>query len=123
MGIINGFTGNASEIKIEKAIDEFGSLMASNEGIEKAYQIVRDAIIFTNKRMIFINKQGITGKKTSYHSIPYRQIRHFSVESLGYFDLDAELKIWTSAEGEPVVLNFNKTLNVYDIQALISEHI
>jgi hypothetical protein len=52
--------------------------------------------VFTNKRLILIDKQGITGRKVDYHSIPYRAITQFKIETAGHFDLDAELKIWIS---------------------------
>jgi hypothetical protein len=62
--------------------------------VHTAYLLIRDTILFTDRRLILIDKQGITGKKTEYHSIPYRSITHFAVETAGTFDLDAELKIW-----------------------------
>lgn len=67
------------------------------EDIELAYKLVRDMVIFTEKRLIIIDKQGVTGKKTSYKSYPYRSISRFTVETTGHFDLDAELHIFISS--------------------------
>jgi hypothetical protein len=64
----------------------------SAERTAKAYQLSRDMFVFTDKGLIFVNRQGLTGSKVEYRSIPYRSITRFSVETAGTFDLDAELK-------------------------------
>ena len=94
MGLISGLIGNASEADATKLQTEFSQALAPGERIERAYQLLRDLFIFTDKRLIFVNKQGITGSKIEYLSIPYRSIVRFSVETAGAFDLEAELKIW-----------------------------
>ena len=66
---------------------------AAGERVEKGYQLIRDPFLFTDKRLICVNRQGITGSKVSYLSIPCRTITRFSVETAGTFDLDAELKV------------------------------
>ena len=72
--------------------------------------------------MILVDIQGATGKKVDYHSIPYKSIRHFAVESTGHFDLEAELKIWVAGLGaEPLVYTFSKDADVYRVQALLAE--
>ena len=68
-------------------------ILIPGEQVELAYVLIRDLIVFTEKRLILVDKQGVTGKKTSYKSIPYHSISRFTVESSGHFDLDAELKI------------------------------
>ena len=55
--------------------------------------MIRDLFVFTNKRLILVDKQGLTGNKVEYHSLPYRTITHSRVETAGHFDLDAELKV------------------------------
>ncbi len=65
----------------------------ANDCIEKAYQLIRDLFVFTNKRLILVDKQDLTGHKVEYQSLPYKSIIHFSVETAGHFDLDAMLKI------------------------------
>jgi hypothetical protein len=68
--------------------------------------LIRDTFIFTNKRLILIEKQGITGSE--YKSIAYKSISRFSIETT--FDLEAELKIWVSSETNPsIVKQFNKS--------------
>ncbi len=96
MALLDGLLGNASEIDSRKLQSEFEKVLAAGEQIEKAYQLIRDLVVFTDKRLIMVDKQGLTGSKVEYHSLPYRAITHFSIESGGHFDLDAELKIWVS---------------------------
>ena len=74
--------GNASEVDAAKLQSEFAQVLASGERIEKAYQLVRDMFVFTDKRLIFVNRQGLPGSKVEYRSIPYRSIRRFSIETL-----------------------------------------
>lgn len=64
--------------------------MLEGENVEAAFKLVRDLIVFTEKRLILVDKQGITGKKTEFQSIPYKSISRFSVETAGRFDLDSE---------------------------------
>jgi len=123
MGLFDGIIGNASEVNLEKLREEVNDLLTPHETIKNAYKIIRDTLIFTDKRLILIDKQGVTGKKTQYHSIPYKSILHFSVETAGTFDLDAELKIWISGNELPIQKNFNKTTNIYKIQSVLAEYV
>jgi hypothetical protein len=80
--------------------------------------------IFTNKRLILVEKQGITGSKIEYKSIVYKSISRFSIETAGTFDLDAELKIWVSSEVQPSICKkFNKSVNVYEVQKVLAHHL
>src|ERR687889_455708 len=75
-------------------------LLVPNEQIVAAFKTVRDFVVFTNKRLIAVNVQGITGKKKDFTSLPYSKIQAFSVETAGTFDLDAELDLWFSGLGK-----------------------
>jgi len=115
--------GNASEVEAGKMQEEFAQVLAAGEQVEKAYVVVRDAMLFTNRRLILVDKQGVTGSKVAYHSLPYRAITHFSVETAGHFDLEAELKIWVSGRAEPFGTTFNKRLNIYHVQAVLAGYV
>ncbi|GAA0070697.1 PH domain-containing protein [Clostridium sardiniense] len=121
MGLLGGILGNASEVSRDSVIKDFGKLIASGESIEKAYKLIRDTFIFTDKRLIMVDVQGATGKKVEYHSIPYKSITHFSVESSGHFDLDSELKIWISGTAQPIQKQFTKGVDIYEIQAILAQ--
>jgi len=123
MGIFDGWLGNASTVNLSEAQQEYASIMSPGEQIERAYKLVRDMFIFTNKRLILVDKQGITGKKTEYHSIPYKSISHYSVETAGHFDLDAELCIYISSSTVPIKKTFNKNVNIYEVQSVLSYYI
>jgi Bacterial PH domain len=122
MGILNGILGNASEANVENLTREYSKLLVKDEKIEKAYKIIRDLFIFTDKRLILIDKQGVTGKKTEYHSIPYKSITHFSIETNGHFDLEAELKLYISGTALPITKTFNSSVDVYQLQTVLAEY-
>ena len=123
MGFLDGLLGNASQVNIDEIKNEYDKIIGDNETIESAYRLIRDMFIFTNKRLILVDKQGITGKKCEYHSIPYKSISHFSIETAGNFDLDAELKIYISGNIVPIQKKFNKSLNIYAIQAILATYV
>jgi hypothetical protein len=121
LGIFSGMLGNAWNVNKDDVKKELAKVLNENEDINAAFKLVRDLIVFTDKRLILVNKQGVTGKKTEYHSIPYKSISHFSVETAGHFDLDAELKLWISGALEPAVsLQFRKDESIYDIQKILA---
>jgi hypothetical protein len=123
MGLLDGLLGNASEVEPGKMQDEFGQVLGAGEQVEKAYVVIRDAMLFTNRRLIIVDKQGLTGNKVEYHSLPYRAITNFSIETAGHFDLDAELKIWVSGRAEPFKMTFNKRLSIYSVQAVLAGYV
>lgn len=121
MGLFSGLLGNAGEVKKEDLLKEYSNLLIEGESIEIGFKLIRDTFIFTSKRLILIDKQGLTGSKIEYKSISYKSISRFSVESTGTFDLDAELKIWVSSEQEPSIRKqFSKSVNVYDVQKMLA---
>ncbi|MGT2866359.1 PH domain-containing protein [Streptococcus fryi] len=121
MGLFSGLLGNASQLDTDKIERELAHVLMPNEQIEIAFSLVRDLIVFAEKRLILVDKQGLTGKKVSYKSIPYRSISRFSVETSGHFDLDAELKIWISSGVEPAeILNFKSDQSVIQIQKALA---
>lgn len=123
MGLIDGVLGNASKIDPAKIQQEFSQILAPGERVEHAYQLIRDYFVFTDKRFVLVDKQGITGSKTDYHSIPYKSITHFSIETGGTFDLDAELKIWISGTALPIQKQFNKKLSIYEVQSVLASYV
>jgi hypothetical protein len=123
MTIFNGLLGNASQVELSDVQREYAQILAPGEKIERAYKLIRDMFIFTDKRLILVDKQGVTGKKTQYHSIPYKSISHYSVETAGHFDLDAELCLYVSSSTLPLKKTFNKSVNIYEVQAVLSQYI
>ncbi|QLE84309.1 MULTISPECIES: PH domain-containing protein [Shewanella] len=122
MGLLDSLMGNASEVNLEELAAELAPIMADGESLSLAYKVIRDMFVFTNKRLILIDKQGVTGKKVSYHSVPYKSITHFEVETAGTFDMDSELKIWISGQKDPLVKELKKGTDVVGIQKTIANY-
>lgn len=123
MGIMNTIFGNVSEMDIASLQKEFGALLCEGERIERAYKLIRDKWVFTNKRLIIQDVQGVTGKKREYLSVPYRSIERFSIETAGTFDMDAEMKIWIRGCEEPLEQNFGKDSNIIEIQRVLAQYV
>jgi len=124
MGLFSALLGNAGTVSPEQLTKDYGKLLTNEEIIELGFKLIRDTFIFTNKRLILIDVQGLTGSKTEYMSIAYKSISKFSVETAGTFELDAELKIWISSEVQPSIKKrFNKTVNVFDVQNVLAHHV
>lgn len=121
MGLFDGILGNATDIKHEEVKKELSAVLMPNENIDLAFKLVRDLIVFTDYRLIVVDKQGISGKKVDYKTFPYKSISRFSVETAGHFDLDAELKIWISGAVEPAQsLQFKKDKSITQIQQALA---
>lgn len=88
-----------SPVEPESQLSRVASLLIEGEHIVAAFKAIRDAVVFTNKRVIAMNVQGITGKKVDYTSLPYSKIQAYSVETAGTFDLDCELDLYYSSIG------------------------
>lgn len=123
MGLLSVFTGNATEVSAEKLDKLLEELSAPGEEIEKAYQLVRDMIVFTNLRVMMIDKQGVTGGKAEILSIPYGKITKFSKESSSLFDMDAELRIWVGSEPEPIKRQFGQSVNINEVYSILSSYV
>lgn len=111
MGMFDALLGNASETDASEVAEELAPILAGSESVVAAYKLVRDLIVFTSSRMMFIDKQGLTGSKVAYHSIPYKSITQFVVETAGHFDADAELKVWVSGKSEPFEVELSSKLS------------
>jgi len=124
MGLFSSMLGNAGAVNRDELTKKYNQLLTDGENIELGFKLIRDTFIFTNKRLILVDVQGLTGSKVEYKSVIYKSISRFSVETAGTFDLDAELKIWVSGELLPSIKKqFNKSVNVYEVQKLLADHV
>ena len=108
------------EVDPRKGAQQMEGMLIPGENVIACFKSVRDGVIFTNKRVISINVQGITGKKVDFTSLPYSKIQAFSVETAGTFDWDSELELWFSGMGA-VKFEFVSDANVTAICKMISE--
>jgi hypothetical protein len=121
--MLQGLFGNASEIDVREVQRDLDALLVEGEQIVKAFRVIRDLFVFTDKRLILIDKQGLTGKKAEYHSIPYKSISHFSVETAGTFDMDAEMKIYISGNMNPIEREFKRGADIKGVQKMLAHFI
>ncbi|MFB9903168.1 PH domain-containing protein [Allokutzneria oryzae] len=110
-----------SPCRVQDVLGSVGPLIIPGEDVVAAFKSVRDYVAFTNKRLIAVNVQGITGKKRDFTSLPYNKVQAFSVETAGTFDLDAELELWFSGLGK-VRLEFKGSSDIVEISRLIAHH-
>lgn len=123
MGLLDTLLGHASEKPVDKLAEDFAPLLAPGEKLQRAFGLIRDLIVFTDRRLIFVNKQGVTGSRIEYLSVPYRSIVMFSLETAGHFDLEAELKIWLSGQPTPLQHSLGRNSGAQDIVALLAQHV
>ena len=122
MGLLGGLMGNASEVDGDKLQKELADVLVAGEGVDSAYKVLRDTFVFTNKRLILIDRQGLTGKKVEYLSVPYKSMVSFAVETAGTFDMDSELKIWISGQGV-LQKTFSKGSNIVKVQQSLAKYV
>ena len=117
---------NPEYIKLKSTKDRFEKeldpILIHGEEVIDCYKSVRDGVVFTNKRIIVISVEGVTGKKKDITSFPYSKIQAFSVETSGVFDIDSELELWLSGMGK-ARFEFTGGTNVYDVCRLISNYV
>jgi len=123
MGVVGGLVGNASKIANATIAEEIGRLLIPGEKIEHAYKLIRDYFVFTSKRLILVDRQGVTGKKVEYDSIPYSRITHFSIETAGHLDFDSELSIWVAGLRTPIQKTFSRKLNIFEVQTVLATYV
>ena len=114
------FVGN--QVPVGESKERYDGFLLDGETVVYEFKAIRDAMIFTDLRMMVIDPQGIRGKKVSLTSIPWKSITAFSVENSGTFDLDAELKVSGSGFGM-CEIQFSKGTNMSDLQAFISAQV
>ncbi len=121
--MLQGLFGHASDIDVKDIQKDMEALLVEGEQLVRGFRIIRDLFIFTDKRLILIDKQGITGRKAEYHSIPYKSISHFSVETAGTFDMDAEMKIYISGNMTPIEREFKRGADIKGVQKTLAQFI
>jgi hypothetical protein len=122
MGLFAGVTKNINSSETKKFFSDYGQLLVDGEIIEVGFVVIRDTFLFTNKRLILVDIQGISGKQIEYLSIPYSKITKFSVQTGESFDLNAELKLWIGSDTIPLEKRFNKDVNIYVVQKILASH-
>ena len=118
----NGAFLKLKKIPNDEVSRQVAPLLISGEEIISSYKTIRDFVVFTTKRVIAVNVQGITGSKKDFTSLPYSKVQAYSVETSGTFDLDSELEMHFSALGK-VKFEFRGNSDIVKIGQIISEYV
>jgi hypothetical protein len=110
------------EENVNDSLSVIQDILVDGEEVNLVYSHVRDKVWFTNKRIIAMDVQGITGSKKEYRTFPYSNISSFSIETAGTFDGDSDFKIWLSGVGV-FEIKFRKKLDIKKVGRFLSEKI
>jgi len=110
------------KVDVTDNYEVFEQFLASDEEIILSYKHTRDRVVFTTKKMICVDVQGLLGVKKEYRFFPYSKISSFSVETAGGFDMDADFKIWVSGVG-CFEIKFLKKIDIKEIGSFMSSKI
>ena len=120
MGFLDGLLGHGSDLGPREVDEQMAGILVEGEAVRVAFKVIRDLFVFTDRRLILVDRQGLTGRKVSYLTVPYRAITSFAVETAGTFDFDSELKIWVSGRPDPIERTLGRGSNVLGIQQAIA---
>lgn len=117
VGLINATVWDAGD-----AAEDLAHALARGEHVRFAFKLVRDSIVFTDRRIMMVDVQGLTGSKKRYLSIPYRAITTFTLETAGHFDLDTEIELTVSGSA-PIAFNLSRGADVPGLVTLLTEYL
>lgn len=106
----------------DEAREDFTAFLIEGEEMFAVFKSIRDQVVFTNKRIISANVQGITGSKVDYTSLPYKKINAFSIETSGTLDLDCEIQLYISELGQ-VNFEIKGSFDIIGFNKLISQYL
>ena len=109
-------------VSINEGIELVQPMLINEEKVFATFKTIRDMVVFTTKRVIAINVQGITGKKKDFTSLPYSKVQAFSIETAGTLDLDCEMDLWFSGLGK-VRFEFKGNFDITSFNKIIGEYI
>mgnify|MGYP003397066213 CR=1 FL=1 len=101
--------------------DDVSEILGEGEKPVCAYKTIRGAAVFTNKRLIVRDAQGITGKKVEVYTLPYSSIVMYSTENAGRLDFDAEVEMWTKAGR--ITISLRKGVDIRALDKVLATYI
>lgn len=114
---------SASDVSIDAVKKAYASVLVEGEDVLLAFKNLRDTVFFTNFRLVIANAQGITGKKISSLSVPWRSVIRFAVETAGTFDLEADLKVWIAGQDDAIEIKISRSSDPAAIQRLFAQYV
>ena len=99
-------------------------LLIEGEEIVAAFRTIRDQLVFTNKRIISIDVQGLTGLKKSFAIMPYSKVQFFTIQTPGFAELvsDSELYLMFS-NGFTAKFEFRGSVDIGALGRTISTYV
>ncbi len=122
MSFINDMIGITLELNQAEMEERIAKFLLENEKLIKGYQIVRDVMILTDKRIIIVDYLGLRGKKIEYQMIPYHKINRLYIETPGNLDTDYTLKIFISGSLEPIEKQIKSDVDIHELNRIIFSH-
>lgn len=122
MSFINDMIGITLELDQKEMEEKISKFLLENEKLIKGYQIVRDVMILTDKRIIIVDYLGLRGKKIEYQMIPYHKINRLYIETPGNLDTDYTLKLFISGSLEPIEKQINRDVDIHELNHIIFSH-
>ncbi|MEC5289748.1 PH domain-containing protein [Aurantimonas sp. C2-6-R+9] len=119
MGLLSGIMGLTSDADIDEVRSDLDPMLLADEDVDLAFRVVRDLFVFTDLRLIIVDKQGMTGRKRHIQTIPYRSITMFAIETAGNFDADSELTLWMSGQ-PPLLRQLSRRADIAGIQRALA---
>ncbi len=113
--------GKATPIDIRKIEKEITPLLVAGESLVKVYIKIRDFWVFTTKRLITVEKFGLTAKMTKYYSLPLKNVFRFSFETSSHTDFESKLSIWTVGLPGPLTITFYNRSYLFEIQTILAK--
>ncbi len=112
--------GKAARVDLSQMEKRFFRLLTPEESVTCVYKLIRNYWVFTSKRLITVERRGITGINTVYHSYPYKNIMQFAIETAGQIELEGVIKIWPAGVSEPLIQKFFRNEEIYEIQGILA---
>ena len=106
------------EVDVPRNIEE---MLVTGEVADRAFKTVRDVAVFTNKRLIVKDVQGLTGTKAEMYSLPYSAVNMWSTENAGILDFSSEVELWTRAGH--IKIELKRGINIREFERLLAEYI
>lgn len=115
---------NLKQINISDVRNEVSSFLIDGEEIIDAFKTIRDRVVFTNKRIISIDVQGITGKRKSFSTLPYSTIQFFEIQTQGFMEIFPDTELFIQyANGFTAQFEFKGNVDICKIGKLISTYV
>lgn len=115
---------NLKPIDVSEVRQDIQQLFVNDEEIVCAFKTIRDQLVFTNKRIIGIDVQGITGMKRNFAIMPYSSVQYFSIQTPGFAEIFADSELFLMfANGFTAKFEFRGAVDVAKLGRVIAAKI